>query len=60
VKEVFGAFAPQAAQGLTLRHDHGSLFMSHDFQSKIAFLGIVSSLTFVRAPEDNGSAPSVL
>jgi len=60
VKESFGAFTPQAAQGLTLRHDHGSQFMSHDCQSGIAFLGIVSSLAFVRAPEGNGIAPNVL
>jgi len=45
---------------LTLRHDHGSQFMSHDFQSEIAFLGIVSSLAFVRDSEGNGIAPSVL
>ena len=27
------------AQGLTLRPDHGSQFMSHDSRSEIAFLG---------------------
>lgn len=56
VREYFGAFAPQAAQGLTLRHDHGSQYMSHDFQEEIAFLGITSSPAFVRAPEGNGCA----
>jgi len=56
VREYFGDFAPLAAQGLTLRHDHGSQYMSHDFQEEIAFLGIKSSPAFVRAPEGNGCA----
>ena len=56
VREYFGGFAPQAAQGLALRHDHGSQYRSHDFQEEIAFLGIVSSPAFVRAPEGNGGA----
>ena len=55
-REYFGAFTPRAAQGLTLRHDHGSQYMSHDFQEEIAFLGITSSPAFVRAPEGNGVA----
>lgn len=56
VREYVGDFAPQSAQGLTLRHDHGSQYMSHDFQEEIAFLGITSSPAFVRAPEGNGCA----
>jgi len=56
VREYFGAFAPQAARGLTLRHDHGSQYMSHDFQEELAFLGIKSSPAFVLAPEGNGCA----
>jgi len=56
VREYFSGFAPQAAQGLALRHDHGSQYMSHDFQEEIAFLGITSSPAFVRAPEGNGCA----
>jgi transposase InsO family protein len=56
VRERFGAFAPQAAQGLALRHDHGSQYRSHDFQEELAFLGITSSPAFVRAPEGNGCA----
>ena len=54
VREYFGDFAPLAAQALTLRHDHGSQFMSHDFQEELAFLGIESSPAFVRAPEGTG------
>ena len=56
VREYFGTVTLQAAQGLTLRHDHGSQYMSHDFQEEIAFLGITSSPAFVRAPEGNGCA----
>jgi putative transposase len=56
LREYVGDFAPRAAQGLTLRHDHGSQYMSHDFQEEIAFLGITSSPAFVRAPEGNGCA----
>ena len=40
--ECFGAFEPQAAQGLNLKHDHGSQYMSHDFQEDLPFLGIQS------------------
>src|SRR5438552_7213251 len=43
-------------RGLAVRHDHGSQYMSHHFQTEIAFLGIESSPAFVRAPEGNGCA----
>jgi len=54
VHEQFGSFAENIACGVKLRHDHGSQFMSDDFQSEIAFLGITSSPAFVREPEGNG------
>jgi transposase InsO family protein len=54
VKEQFGAFAAGIAAGLSLRHDHGSVYMSDDFQNEIRFLGIESSPAFVRQPEGNG------
>ena len=44
------------AKGLSLRHDHGSNYMSGDFQDEIAFLGVESSPSFVRQPEGNGVA----
>ena len=56
VGERFGAFAEAIAGGLKLRHDHGSQYMSHDFQTEIAWLGATSSPAFVRAPEGNGCA----
>jgi len=56
VRERFGAFANGIAVGLQLRHDHGSQYVSHDFQAEIRFLGIESSPAFVREPEGNGCA----
>lgn len=43
VRRCFGAFAEKVATGLSLRHDHGSQYMSDDFQNEIRFLGIESS-----------------
>jgi putative transposase len=54
--------------GLAIRHDHGSQYMSRDFQREIAWLGAFGpalepmagrpspSPAFVRAPEGNGCA----
>ena len=56
VRERFGGFAKTAAPGLKLRHDHGSQYVSHDFQAEIRFLGIQSSPAFAREPEGNGCA----
>jgi transposase InsO family protein len=52
----FGRIERNAAKGLALRHDHGSNYMSGDFQAEIAFLGIENSPSFVRQPEGNGVA----
>jgi transposase InsO family protein len=41
---------------LKLRHDHGSNYMSGDFQDEIECLGIEASPSFVREPEGNGIA----
>ena len=43
VAKHFGMLDAGAAAGLTLRHDHGSNYMSIDFQREIKFLGIASS-----------------
>jgi len=56
VKRCFGAIAPEIACGLRLRHDHGSNYMSEDFQSEVKCLGIEASPSFVREPEGNGVA----
>nr|WP_249115125.1 IS3 family transposase [Desulfolutivibrio sulfodismutans] len=56
VRRNFGAFGKDVADGLTLRHDHGSQFISEDFQREIAFLGIKDSPSYVREPQGNGIA----
>ncbi len=56
VRRHFGGFAPGIARGLSVRHDHGSQYMSDAFQQELAFLGAASSPAFVRAPEGNGCA----
>lgn len=56
VRQQFGGFAKDIARGLSVRHDHGSQYMSDHFQKELMFLGIESSAAFVRAPEGNGCA----
>ncbi len=56
IRAVFGTYAAGGAQGLQLRHDHGSQYLSDAFQAELQFLGIESSPAFVRAPEGNGCA----
>src|SRR6202795_1625191 len=56
VHRLFGTIAPGVARGLKLRHDHGSNYMSGDFQDEIECLGIEASPSFVREPEGNGVA----
>ena len=47
---------PGVAAGLSLRHDHGSQYLSDHFQGELRFLGIRSSPSFVAAPGGNGCA----
>ena len=54
VRVQFGGFAENIACGVRLRHDHGSQFMSDDFQGEIRFPEMESSPAFVREPEGNG------
>jgi putative transposase len=56
VRRCHGGFAKGIATGLRLRHDHGSQYVSHDFQREVRFLGLESSPAFVREPEGNGCA----
>ena len=56
VRDYFGAFGQDVAKGLSLRHDHGSQYVSDHFQNEVKFLGITSSPAFVREPEGNGCA----
>ena len=52
VRSRFGGVR-EAAAGLAIRYDHGSQYMSRDFQNEIAFLGTESSPSLVRGPEGN-------
>ena len=54
VRRQFGHLDAGAARGLALRHDHGSAFMSDDFQEQIKFWGMAPSYAFVGEPETNG------
>jgi putative transposase len=54
VRDYCGGFRARAAAGIRNRHDHGSQYMSDDYQAEIAFLGMESSPSFVRQPECNG------
>jgi putative transposase len=56
VAERFGSVEKGAARRLAIRHDHGSQYISRDFQREIAWLGATSSPAFIRAPEGNGCA----
>jgi transposase InsO family protein len=56
VRRCFGAFGKDVARGLSVRHDHGSQYVSDHFQKELAFLGVESSPAFVRSPEGNGCA----
>jgi putative transposase len=56
VRDYFGDFSKDIAKGLSLRHDHGSQFVSGLFQEELAFLGVKSSPAFVHQPQGNGCA----
>ena len=56
ISENFTTYDKDSACGLTLRHDHGSQFISKDFQEELQFLGIKSSPSYVREPQGNGIA----
>ncbi|MBM3739986.1 MAG: DDE-type integrase/transposase/recombinase [Acidobacteria bacterium] len=49
-----GRYEVDVALGTSLRHDHGSQFISHAFQDELKTVGIASSPSFVRQPEGNG------
>jgi transposase InsO family protein len=56
VSHVFGSTRAEAARGVSLRHDHGSAFMSRYFQKQLKAFGMTPSFAFVRQPETNGVA----
>ena len=60
VCEHFGGFAPGIAARLSIRHDHGSAYLSREFQRELQFLGMVSSPSYVRDPVGNGCAERLI
>jgi transposase InsO family protein len=60
VRAHFGGFEANVAEGLAIRHDHGSNYLSDDFQRELKFLGMASSPSFVREPEGNGCAERLI
>jgi putative transposase len=56
VTALIGPIGEGIAKGLAVRHDHGSQYMSRDFQAELTFLGARSSPSFVAQPEGNGVA----
>ena len=42
VRDYCGGFRAGAAAGIRNRHDHGSQYMSDDYQTEIAFLGLLA------------------
>ena len=56
VRDHFGGYTAQIAAELKVRHDHGSVYLSDDFQNELDFLGMESSPSFVREPQGNGCA----
>lgn len=56
ISELIGPVEAGVAEGLTIRHDHGSQYMSHHFQAELTFLGAKTSPSFVAQPEGNGIA----
>ena len=60
VRTSFGTFGQHIAQGLVLRHDHGSQYLSQVLQEAVRLLGITSAPAFVREPEGTGCAARFL
>lgn len=56
VSQVFGSTRADVARGVSLRHDHGSAFMSGYFQKQLKAFGMAPSFAFVREPKTNGVA----
>jgi len=54
VRNVFGKFTVGAANGVWLRHDHGSQYTARAFQADIRYAGLESTPAFVGEPECNG------
>lgn len=56
VLSEFGNVEAGAARGLKLRLDHGTQYLSGDFQTQIKVWGIAPSFAFIEQPQTNGVA----
>ena len=56
LRRIYGALDADSAQGLALRMDHGSQYLSDHFLNQIRYWGIRPSYGFVEEPETNGVA----
>jgi putative transposase len=52
--EHFGSPRAAVGQGLSLRMDHGTQYLSDHFQNQLRHFGITSSFAFLKEPETNG------
>jgi len=53
---LYGALTAEVARGLSLRMDHGTQYLSDDFQHQLQHWGITPSFAFVEQPQTNGVA----
>ena len=56
MRHSFDEYDEHTGLGVIIRHDHGSQYISKDFQAELSFLGIESSPSYVREPQCNGVA----
>ena len=56
MRHSFDDYNDSLGIGVTIRHDHGSQYISKLFQSELRFLGIESSPSYVREPQCHGVA----
>ena len=54
VNRIFGSSRADAARGVELRHDHGSQYLTDNFQGKSRVHGFTPSFAFVGEPQTNG------
>jgi len=54
IKFRYGSVGADDARGLVLRMDHGTQYLSENYQNQIKFWGIAPSFAFVAEPHSNG------
>lgn len=54
IKKHYGAIGRGIAEGLAVRSDHGSQYVSDHFQTELKHFGIRQSLAYVGEPQTNG------